>query len=245
MAIFHASKNPRAFVQQQLRQQLSRLQRVSHRRHGGSGLDPRHAPLSAWQIQRLRTTYADLLASPRYGQAVEFFCDELYGPVDFARRDHTFERIYPSMVRWLPADALHTVAMAMELNALSCELDQQLVDRLFDTPEVGAVEAKAYVEAYRQCDNYTDRERQIRLVARLGADLERLVQLPLIHTTLKLSRKPAQLMGFGEMQHMLERGFGAFRQMKGSDAFIHTVVQRELTILQRIFARHPEPFAVP
>ena len=79
-------------------------------------------PTPAEALRRQLHRYADLAASPRYAAAAQFFFEDLYGPHDFARRDADLERIYPTMVRMLPARAVATVAAGMEVNALTQEL---------------------------------------------------------------------------------------------------------------------------
>src|SRR5688572_29473266 len=79
--------------------------------------------VSAWQARRLRGTYADLASQSRYAQAIAFFENDLYGGKDFAQRDADLQRVVPILVRMLPARVITTVAQAMELNALSQELD--------------------------------------------------------------------------------------------------------------------------
>ena len=79
--------------------------------------------LSHWQSNRLARTHADLRESPRYKLATEFFLSDLYGAKDFSRRDNDLERSYPMIITVLPANAIYAVAMAVELDALSLELD--------------------------------------------------------------------------------------------------------------------------
>ena len=77
-------------------------------------------------------TYADLAADPRYAGAIEFFQNDLYGGGDFAQRDADLVRVVPVMMRVLPEPVIVTVARAVELNALSQELDRAL---LVDLPD--------------------------------------------------------------------------------------------------------------
>ena len=63
------------------------------RRSADPGLNARVAALKAFQQRRFSHTYADLLASSRYGAVARFFLDELYGPSDFTRRDEQFARM--------------------------------------------------------------------------------------------------------------------------------------------------------
>ena len=55
--------------------------------------------LADWQARRLRMTYADLAADPRYSAAIEFFQNDLYGAADFSRRDADLARVVPVMVQ--------------------------------------------------------------------------------------------------------------------------------------------------
>lgn len=200
--------------------------------------------LAHWQAARLRRTYADLAAAPRYEAAARFFFDDLYGPHDFAQRDADVERVYPVMAKLLPARALSTVASAMEVNALTQELDRALVRVLREdgTVDAGLTVAR-YTQAYRRCDNRDARERQIQLINHVGRELDALVNLPFIYTTLKLLRGPSRLAGLRELQDFLERGFAAFRAMGGAEEFLATLHEREMQILQRLFAGDDAPFA--
>jgi hypothetical protein len=58
--------------------------------------------LREWQAGRLARTHADLLASPRFGEAAQFFLSDLYGPKDFSSRDEEVERILPLLIKMLP-----------------------------------------------------------------------------------------------------------------------------------------------
>ena len=104
--------------------------------------------LRAWQAARLRQTYADLAADARYAPAIAFFEQDLYGSGDFSRRDADLLRVVPAMVRILPQELVACVAQAVELNALSHELDLALLNRL---PRADAAFTVAdYCRAYRR-----------------------------------------------------------------------------------------------
>ena len=110
--------------------ELSRVQRLHAERTGNPILAGSLERVAHWQARRLRMTYADLAASPRYRAAIVFFQNDLYGPGDFSRRDADLARVVPLMVKVLPERVITTVALAMELNALSQELDRVLLTRL-------------------------------------------------------------------------------------------------------------------
>ena len=206
--------------------------------------DRRVKALQGWQCARLLDTHEDLARHPRYGPGVDFFVEDLYAPKDFSGRDADIERAVPAMVRLLPGGVLHTAADAAALYVLSRELDHAMADALFDRIGVAEIDAQAYAEAYRVCDDYDRRVEQIELIAALAARLDRYVRSRFIYSTLKMTRTPARLAGLGDLQDFLERGFSAFHHMQGSEVFARTIVDRERRILDRIFERHPAPFAI-
>jgi hypothetical protein len=232
-----------------LRQQIDRAKalRTVHRSDPQGGAKRRL--LREWQQERLSRTYRDLLDSPRYGPAAMFFLSDLYGLQDTSARDAAVERLYPTMVKLLPEAGLRSIGFALELDALSEELDAQMLDALADKlPLRGRILEADYCEAYRRSDNCALRRHQIELFRCVGDTLARAVEKPLIYSLLRGMRRPARLAGFGELQDFLERGFRAFRHMQDPSEFLDTIERRETRILDHIYARHPHPFdldAVP
>ena len=143
--------------------------------------------MKAWQAGRLARTYADLSANPRYAKATDFFLGDLYGAKDFSGRDDAMLRIYPIMVRTLPRGAVETAALAIEVDALSEELDRRVAVVI----EAGAITQDSYARAYRQAGTRAERARQIELIDEVGRRLDVLVVKPLVYTTLKLMRRRA------------------------------------------------------
>jgi len=224
-----------------LREQLRRCQ--AFHTDGAAGIERELSLLRRWQSARLARTHADLLHSPRYRPAAEFFLDELYGDRDLSQLERDLARVVPMMTRILPAAVLHTAGLALELNALSHELDARLTRTLVDAFHFHErLDEVAYVAAYRQCASYDLRHRQLNLVDQLGRDLQRIVPKPLIHAALKLARNPARLAGLEELHQFLVAGFHAFRHM-GADAetFLSTIIGREQAILERIRGGYPRP----
>ena len=196
--------------------------------------------VKAWQQQRLRRTYADLAADSRYAGAVAFFLDELYGTKDSAIRDRDLIRMYPTMKRVLPKFAFDTVDRALELDVLAEEFDQAIARQL----DGAALTESSYANAFRAVDRRADRLRQVQLMRDVGKGLDRVVNKPLIYTTLKMLRRPAAIAGLGEIQRFLEAGFSAFRHMNGAEHFLETIAERETILIERLFDKHAEPFAI-
>ncbi len=202
--------------------------------------------LQRWQCERLTRSHADLAAQPRYAPGVAFFIDDLYAPRDFSARDADVEQALPYMVRLLPAKVLATAADAMALQVLTRELDAAMVPALFPDADAdaadGHIDTARYAKAYRICNAFDDRRRQIALLQTLAERLEGYVHSPMLYATLRMAHTPAKLIGLGDLQAFLERGFSAFRHMRGSDHFVRTIVDRETRYLEAIAAGSSDPF---
>lgn len=215
---------------------------AAHLREAAKGDPAREAArqrLRAWQAVRLARTHADLLASPSMGPAAVFFLTDLYGSEDLSKLDADVRRIVPTMKRLLPAAGLETVADAIELEALSEDLDAAMIGAL--EPDTVALDATSYGRAYRGVGRRHDRERQIDLIEGLGHSLDRLVHQPLVGTALSMMRRPARFAGLGDLQDFLQRGYEAFRRMGGAGEFLNLIVSRERTLMEAVFAGNDSP----
>jgi hypothetical protein len=216
------------------------LERLKALRGETGGAPTRLADVKRWQAQRLERTYADIASQPRYRAATGFFLDDLYGAKDFSGRDQAMLRILPVMSRILSEKAVETAALAIELEAVSESLDQRLAAAL----SRGPLDAESYGKAYRETSTRAEREHQVDLIDAVGHRLDALVARPFLSSTLKLMRQPAKVAGLGDLQDFLERGFAAFRAMKGADAFLALVRERETAILNRLFTGAADPFSL-
>jgi len=215
---------------------LNTVERERERRDRDPALAARVLAVKAYQQRRFALTYADLLASPRHRAAARFFLDELYGPGDYSRRDAQFARVVPALVRLFPADVVATVETLGRLHALTEVLDSTLAAQPFALP----LDARAYVRAWQGTGRADDRERQIALMLSVGDALDRFTRKPLLRTSLKLMRGPAQASGLGDLQRFLESGFDTFRAMGGASDFLATIGQRERELAARLFAAAPD-----
>jgi hypothetical protein len=200
--------------------------------------------LRAWQAARLERSYADLLSDPRHRAAAQFFLSDLYGAKDFTERDEEIARIVPTLATVLPLGAAQSLALAVELDALSEELDAQLLAQLKARTRAGplTIDPAGYAAAYRACGNRPARERQIALVDAIGHLLDRVAHKALVTAAMEIMRGPAHLADLGELHDFLQRGLSAFRGMRGAEVFLATVRERESAIMDRLFAADPDPF---
>ena len=202
------------------------------RRAASPELLARVTALKAFQQRRFSHTYADLLASARYGAASRFFLEELYGPKDFSARDAQFARVAPKVARVFPSEVAGTIEVLSELHALSETLDTAMGLQLRDE----RIAPADYIAAWQGVGRAAERERQIELTLGIAAQLDRITRLPLLRNALRLMRGPARAAGFGELQRSLETGFDTFKAMKGADEFIAFIGARERALAAALFA---------
>jgi hypothetical protein len=180
--------------------------------------------LRAWQAERLLRTHADLNSSARYRRAVAFFFGELYGGKDPRSRDRDLQKVQRIMETLLPAEALHALNHAIELEILTQELDAAMVRAL---PE-GPITEQSYRHAYRRAGSRSDRERQVALLYEVGSFLN------------YVARAPAHAAGLGSLQEFLERGLDAFESMHGAQEFLDQLRDRESQALESLYAGNDE-----
>jgi hypothetical protein len=219
------------------------LKEVKHRPLSGTSLDPKVAMLRAWQSRRLARTYQDLLADERHRLACEFFLDDIYGPYDFSQRDHDIEQMYAFTRRFVPDSMLRPLAVTVELHQLSETLDRHLLDVLLNPlGVVDTITPELYAEGYRLCDNYATRVYQIELIEQVCERIDGIVRNPLTGPTLSLAKRPLRSSGHVALVDFLERGYTGFKHMQGSQHFRATIRQRELSLLDRMYAGEANPF---
>ena len=197
----------------------------------------RWVALKQWQIQRLRTTYADLLANPRYKEAAEFFLEELYGAKDVDQRDTEAQKVAPKLATLLPARAVDALLLAVQLEEMAERFDIEM-SRTIELP----ITEENYAEGYRATGTEAERVRQIELADRIGKALEKLAKVPMLSTMLHMMKAPAAIWGLSHLHRFLQRGFDAFVGMRGAREFLEKTNRRELAINERLFASDPEPF---
>lgn len=229
----------------QLLHDLQHNEALRHQPITGTELDPHLVLLRTWQSERLANTYADLLADKQYRPACEFFLSDIYAPRDFSQRDHDTQRIHDFLSRVFPAHMVQLLTDVVELNTLSAELDQQLVNVLVDQLNVtDRITLELYAEGYRLCDNFSAREHQIDLVTRVVTQVGEGARKRIIGVAMKLARIPVYQAGWVELYDFLRHGYDAFRQMRDVTSFVQIVEQRERHILSQLFANPPVPLTL-
>lgn len=198
--------------------------------------------LALWQTHRLKATHSDLYNNHNFKDGIDFLLKELYGAEDFSARDRDLERIFPKLVKLLPGSLLGTVSNLVELNLLTQRLDDDLASAIYSHNEGKVIDESVYISAYRVSSPREDRVRQLTLVERAGALLDRHARNPVLRFTLSVSERPAKKSGLDALHGFLMRGLDAFYAMSDVDVLMQTLIDRESQILSRIYNDDTQPF---
>lgn len=226
----------------QMRFELGRFR--AWRSHHDEAFREKFIAIQKWQAERLTRTHADFLQDDRYQAVTRFFLTDLYGGLDLNELAREIERALPVATRLLPDSVMRTSAVALELNALTGELDEALASMLFETRGHADVTDRHMIEAYLACSQHDDRYRQLDLLAELGRGLDRYVRSRVIYATFRIAHRPARMAGLGGLYDFLDRGFEVMRPMGSAQDFISLFISRERAILDNIRNGKANPFVL-
>lgn len=212
-------------------------------RHRDAGFLDAAETLQQAQIARLRRTHADSLADARFQPITEFFLSEIYTGLDLEELAREIEKALPVATRMLPDSVMRTAATAVELNALTGELDEEVVRDLIAHGQAENPSDADIVAAYRRCGHYDQRREQMRLLRELGLGLDRYVRSRLITATFKMASRPAHMAGLGGLYDFMGQGFAVMKPMKSVADFLDTFIGREQRILDVLENSDDDPFA--
>jgi hypothetical protein len=196
--------------------------------------------VKAFQAERFRTTYADLLATDRFRGAVLFFLDELYSDRDYTQRDAQFVRIASPLERLFPASVVNTAVSMAELHATTERLDAAMARAILESNSGAALDSARYVQVWRSVGHPEYRRFQLTTVLRVGQDLTQFTRKRGLRTLLRMMRPAARASGLGALQKFLEAGFDTFgamsRQGNAAQEFLDFIQQREGALIETLFS---------
>ena len=212
---------------------------------GNHDVDPTILLLRSWQAERMKTTYADLVADAQYRPAALFLLNDIYNPREYGVREGEVEHLRDFLSGFLPGSTTRMLDEAIELyrltDALDVKLARVLVDRLGMRDEL---DVALYAEGYRVCGNYEQRLEQIETIVGLLKEVLAGSRNPMVGMALRLAHKPAKAAGWGDLFDFLERGYAAIKSLPPSNEFINIIQRRETRILNQIYAGDPDPFTI-
>ena len=183
------------------------MERLRRREPPGPEIGAAVVRPEALQARRFAGTYADLLASQRYGAAARFFLEELYSDRDFGERDAQFARIAGAVERLFPRDVADTAAGLAQLHALTESLDHAMA-RIH--PLDGHDDIRGLCEGLEARSTAAVIGNELESVVAIGAEMTRLTRLPGLRMMLKMMRGPASAAGLASLQRFWSPAFVTF-----------------------------------
>jgi hypothetical protein len=192
--------------------------------------------LKDFQKQRLRDTYADLIARPEYTAACDFFFGTVYTAEDTRGRDHQFEKFTNSLKGVIAGSLIHRCLNALvALQHLTTELDDILLAELHRMNIADPLNMDDYEEAYRLCGNYAEREEQIEVLVSSLISAHQIYRKFGVGIGLKALHKFHQIQGDTTVTAFLLEGYRAFKSLREIEPLASIVEERETRRLNRIF----------
>jgi hypothetical protein len=209
------------------------------------GLATAVSEIKAFQAQRFNGTYVDLLHTPQYQPATQFFLEELYSEKDYSQRDAQFSRIAGTLERMFPQQVVQTAVSLAELHSLTEDLDLAMAQSWLNNITCSD-QTERYLAAWHAVGRRAERDAQLSGALRVGQELVTLTRTPGLRMALKMMRQPASLAGMAALQHFLESGFDTFAAMtpkkpskngepEGPAFFLETVKKREAALIDQLF----------
>lgn len=221
-------------LEEQMKRDLLRFHEL--RAHRDPAFAEQLVQMQSWQTDRLKQTHKELLADETLKDATEFFIGDMYGGVDLTQMAKEVERALSLAMSLLPEKVMYTSAVALEANALTLELDEQMTEHYLQNYAGQPMTHEIWHQCYLAVGQRENRVKQMELLRELGMGLDNYVRSRLIQGAFKLARKPATKAGFVTLYDFLERGFSAMKQIESTETFVDSIVQPELDILDKLFA---------
>lgn len=198
--------------------------------------DPRYRYLKAFQCERLARTYADFAQRKEYQAVSRFFFTRIYSTEDSTDRDRAFKRVHKTLKHVLPRDWLHGLAELIDLQRLTVELDQRLLERLESMAAPVEFGMDVYEEAYVLSNNFADRMRQIELLTLSLTRIHDVAHTFGVGFILRTAKRACVVLGETRLVDFLLDGYGAFSGLKDIQPFVAAVADRETRRLERIYS---------
>ncbi len=193
--------------------------------------------LQIFQLDRIKNTYSDFSNSQQFNQLTSFFFKQIYGPQDFGFRNDSIKTLYHKSHLFLRQDIIKAVEGVLELNELSDELDEIMVNQLISMGEISDISFENYGKAYKNCNNYDRRCSQIDLMVHTTKRVFELSHIWLIGASLSALHSFAEILGMAKIMNFLYDGYQAFHKVDDITTFVDAVYQRESELNERLFGK--------
>ena len=192
--------------------------------------------LQDFQSGRINRTYKDIEADPEFAKIGNFFFKKLYAPQDFSFRDTSMKKLHKALDGKVYKNMLTAVTKVIELHDISDEQDNLMVERMIEAGVDDSMTMEQYQKIYVSLDNYDQRIYQINLSAEVTRIFHGLSKKWIVAVSLKTVKTTAFMFGIKEIIDFIYAGYVSFKTIDNIDFFVDTMVQRELSWHNEIWA---------
>jgi len=192
--------------------------------------------LQDFQSGRINRTYKDIEADPEFAKIGNFFFKKLYAPEDFSFRDTSMKKLHKALDGKVYKNMLTAVTKVIELHDISDEQDNLMVKKMIEAGVDDSMTMEQYQKIYVSLDNYDQRIYQINLSAEVTRIFHGLSKKWIVAVSLKTVKTTAFMFGIKEIIDFIYDGYISFKTIDNIDFFVDTMVQRELSWHNEIWA---------
>ncbi|MBF0494962.1 MAG: hypothetical protein HQK58_00070 [Deltaproteobacteria bacterium] len=191
--------------------------------------------LQAFQVERLKTTYADQMDNPDYIKLGHFFFEQIYSVQDFGFRNESIKTLHHKLTHILKGEIVDTLGKVIELHDLTDTMDDQMVRMMMDRQIGPDLTMEQYQEIYRNAHNYDQRGHQIESMVECIKRVHHVSRMRWIKWSLKSVNAAAHLAGLGKIMDFLLQGYDAFHSAADITLFVNTIYARETALNNQLF----------
>lgn len=195
-------------------------------------------------INRLETTYGDLIAQKGFDQIPDFFRKHLYSPPNKEARDKALDNLYEKLKSVTGEEMTASIHKLILLNKLTDDLDLDTARVLLKGPlkkkkaadiATARLEHSQLLAAIKSAGRKEERLKQIQMVAESLTFFFSLSKLPLIKLVMAPIKVAASLVGAMELVETMEAGYTLSRGIKDMKPFVEQFQIRESNNLNELF----------
>lgn len=187
----------------------------------------------SYQAARVRKSYNDLAADPRYKELFSFLIEQIFES-DQHQRLQNEARLLKQVVHVIPGVTAEDVERVMGMLEDNQRLDSAVASKLLEAQAPIPLDDSSYESAYRAASQPEARRIQIDDLYKLLVGVHALAKVPQLGTTLNQTRAMAPILGVPTLHTFLLKGYNAFGPIDSIDELASTIKQRELAEVNRI-----------
>ncbi|RHX92919.1 FFLEELY motif protein [Leptospira stimsonii] len=187
-------------------------------------------------IERLRTTYSDLLIIKGYDGIPNFFEYNLYSPSNKEERDNALESLYEKLKTVAGKSMTDNIHQIILLNRLTDSLDYDTAKVVIENNlmEDGVISRDNLYAAMGEADRFEERKQQIQMVGNTLRFFFSLSKLPMIKLVMAPIKVAASMVGATSLVETMEAGYDLSSKIKDLNPFIDAFVDRETKLIGKL-----------